>query len=63
MWALDISSPVDRAPPPRPARRHGAEAETEDMPFAVHYDKPEPAAHAVWLALAAFAGILLAALV
>lgn len=47
----------------RPSRIRDTEAEPEDMPFAVHYDQPEPAKRTIWLLLATFAAILLSALV
>jgi len=63
MLALDLKLPAAEAPPRKPLHTRDIETETEDMPFAVNYDRPEPAERVIWLTLAVFAIFLVVAII
>jgi len=63
MPVVDLPAPIIRAPERRPFRIPETETETEDMPFAVNHDRPEPVELSIWLTLAAIAAALLAAII
>jgi len=62
MSVLDLPATATQAPERRPFRIPETETETENMPFAVNYDRPEPVELSIWLTLAAIAAALLVAI-
>lgn len=60
---LPLPLPLHQKPQRRPSRQIETEMEITDMPFAVNQDKPVPVERVIWLILASFTAVLLAALI
>lgn len=69
MSALDLSLPRMATPPHvrerprRPIPNQETDTSIEDLPFAVHLDRPVPMKHAIWLPLAVLGAALIAVII
>lgn len=55
--------PRVRERPRRPIPSQETDTRIEDLPFAVHLDRPVPMKHAIWLPLAVLGAALIAAII